>query len=76
MTPEQILSIKPKILTQKQRESYFENGFILLEKILPDSWIEKLKAATRAAPSRNRTPPGTSTRGTRARARGCAASPA
>ena len=46
MTPEQVLSIKPKILTQKQRESYFENGFILLEKLLPDSWIEKLKATT------------------------------
>ena len=35
MTPEQILSIKPKVLTQKQREFYFENGYILLEKLLP-----------------------------------------
>ncbi len=46
MTPEQVLSIKPRILTQKQREFYFENGYILLEKILPDSWIERLRAAT------------------------------
>ena len=46
MTPEQVLSIKPKILTQKQREFYFENGYILLEKLLPDSWIERLRAAT------------------------------
>ena len=44
MTPEEILSIKPKILTQKQREFYFENGYILLEKLLPDSWIERLRA--------------------------------
>ena len=36
MTPDQVLSIKPKILTQKQREFYFENGYILLEKLLPD----------------------------------------
>ena len=46
MTPEQVLSIKPKILTQKQREFYFENGYILLEKLLPDSWIERLRKAT------------------------------
>ncbi|MGH6738482.1 MAG: phytanoyl-CoA dioxygenase family protein, partial [Bradyrhizobium sp.] len=46
MTPEQILSVKPRILTQKQREFYFENGYILLEKILPDSWVERLRAAT------------------------------
>ena len=35
MTPEQVLSIKPKVLTQKQREFYFENGYVLLEKFLP-----------------------------------------
>ena len=36
MTPEQVLSIRPKVLTQKQRELYFENGYILLEKLLSD----------------------------------------
>ena len=46
MTPEQVLSIKPRMLTQKQRDSYFENGYILLEKLLPDSWIERLRATT------------------------------
>ena len=46
MTPEDVLSIKPKVLTQKQREFYFENGYILLEKFLPDSWVERLRAAT------------------------------
>ena len=35
-----------KVLTQKQREFYFENGYILLEKFLPDSWIERLRTAT------------------------------
>ncbi len=34
MTPEEVLSIKPRILTQKQREFYFENGYLLLEKFL------------------------------------------
>src|SRR5215203_3026020 len=46
MTPDQVLSIRPKLLAQKQREFYFENGYILLEKLLPDSWIERLRAAT------------------------------
>ena len=46
MTPEDVLAIKPRVLTQKQREFYFENGYILLEKFLPDSWIERLRSAT------------------------------
>ena len=36
MTPDEVLSLQPKILSQKQRERYFEDGFILLEKFLPD----------------------------------------
>ena len=54
MTPEQALSIKPKVLTQKQREFYFENGYILLEKFLPDEWIQKLRATTDEMVDRSR----------------------
>src|SRR3990170_4258428 len=54
MTPEDVLSIKPKVLTQKQREFYFENGFILLEKFLPDSWVERLRAATEEMANKSR----------------------
>ena len=46
MTPEQILSIQPKVLTQKQRETYFENGYILLEKILDQDWWKRLQKVT------------------------------
>jgi len=46
MTPEQILSIKPVILTQKQRERYFEDGHIVIERIIPKEWVEKLRAVT------------------------------
>jgi len=46
MTPDDILSIKPKVLTQKQREFYFENGYLLLENLLPEAWIGRLRAAT------------------------------
>jgi ectoine hydroxylase len=46
MTPEQILSVRPRVLTQRQREGYFEDGFILLENIIPDDWLQRLRAAT------------------------------
>ncbi len=46
MTPEEILSIEPTILTQDQRESYFVDGYLLLEKFIPDQWIERLRAVT------------------------------
>jgi len=46
MTPEQILSHKPRVLTQKQREFYFEQGYLLLERIIPEEWLERLRAAT------------------------------
>ncbi|TMH74127.1 MAG: phytanoyl-CoA dioxygenase family protein, partial [Betaproteobacteria bacterium] len=34
MTPEQVLAIKPKVLTQAQRESYFNDGFVLVERAI------------------------------------------
>ncbi len=46
MTPEQILSIAPRVLTQRQREAYFEDGFILLERFIPVAWLTKLRAST------------------------------
>lgn len=46
MTPEQVLSIRPKVLTDRQREDYFANGYILLERIIPDEWIERLRRTT------------------------------
>jgi ectoine hydroxylase len=46
MTPEEVLSIKPKILSQRQRELYFENGYILVERLLSQAWIERLRATT------------------------------
>ena len=46
MTPEQILSIRPRVLSQRQRESYFEDGFILLERLIDADWLERLRAAT------------------------------
>lgn len=46
MTPEQVLAIKPNVLNQKQREFYFENGYLLLEHAIPMETIERLQRAT------------------------------
>jgi len=46
MTPENVLAIPPKVLTQKQREFYFEYGYLLLEGMISDTWIASLRAAT------------------------------
>ena len=45
MTPEDVLALEPKFLTPAQRESYFENGYLLLDKVLSDEWIERLRRA-------------------------------
>ncbi len=54
MTPDEILAIKPRLLTQKQRERYFENGFILLENFVPEATLERLRAVTEAMVEKSR----------------------
>ena len=46
MTPDQILSIAPKVLTQAQREHYFSDGYLLLPRVISDEWLTRLRAAT------------------------------
>ena len=46
MTPEQVLAIAPKVLTRKQREFYFENGYLLVEKAIPEDTVERLRLVT------------------------------
>jgi ectoine hydroxylase-related dioxygenase (phytanoyl-CoA dioxygenase family) len=46
MTPDEILAIEPKVVTQQQRESYFENGYLLLERAVPKEWIDRLISVT------------------------------
>jgi hypothetical protein len=46
MTPEQVLSHPPRVLTRAQREFYFSEGYLLLPEALPAEWIDRLRAAT------------------------------
>jgi len=54
MTPEQTLAFPPRILTQAQRESYFENGYLLVERAIPMDWIERIRAVTSEMVERSR----------------------
>jgi len=42
MTPEDILSHAPAVLSQRQRETYFETGFVVAEGLIPAEWITRL----------------------------------
>ena len=43
MRQEDILKIAPRILTDRQREEYFERGFVTISDIISFTWIEKLR---------------------------------
>jgi len=54
MTPEQVLAIPPKVLTQAQREQYFSEGYLYVERAISDEWIARLRAATEELVERSR----------------------
>ena len=54
MTPEKILSHKPEVLTQEQRQFYFDNGYLLVESIVPPDWVERLISVTDEMVQRSR----------------------
>ena len=48
MTPDAIRTHAPKILTEAQRETYFETGFLCAEGLIPDAWLRRLNALSEA----------------------------
>ena len=46
MTPDQVLSYAPCILTQEQREYYFENGFVSINNLVPEETLSQLQETT------------------------------
>ena len=50
MTPEEILSYPPKILTQEQREHYFEFGFVGIKDLVPLETLKIIKKVTKVSP--------------------------
>jgi ectoine hydroxylase len=46
MTPDQIMTVPPRILTHKQREQYFSEGYLMLERVISEEWLTRLRGAT------------------------------
>ena len=46
MTPQDILSHPPRVLTQAQREHYFEQGYVGVESLVPKETLDELIAVT------------------------------
>lgn len=54
MTPEEILSHPARVLSQAQRESYFERGYIMVESLIDEAWLERLTSTTQGYLERSR----------------------
>ena len=46
MTPDEILSYPARVLTQEQREAYFDNGFVNVDEIVPADIVKSLQDTT------------------------------
>ena len=48
MTPEDIRSHPPLVLTHEHRESYFANGFVAVDGLVPQDWVQRLTVQSEA----------------------------
>ena len=46
MRKEDILNVAPRVLTDRQREEYFERGFLTITDIVSEAWVEKLQSTS------------------------------
>ncbi len=54
MEIDQILQHPPLSLTDKQRRFYFDNGYLLVESVVPENWLNRLRDATNEMVDRSR----------------------
>ena len=54
MLIDEIRRTPAKVLTEEQREAYWKNGYLLLERLIPEEWLERLRAATAEMVERSR----------------------
>ena len=54
MLPDEVLAHEPRVLTQEQREFYFDNGYLLVEAVVAPEWLARLRAATEEMVDRSR----------------------
>ena len=49
MAPEEVLKSKPRVVSRQQQESYFENGYLLVENAVDKTTLRKLQVCTAKA---------------------------
>jgi ectoine hydroxylase-related dioxygenase (phytanoyl-CoA dioxygenase family) len=54
MSPQEVRSIAPRVITASQRESYFENGFLNVEGAVSPEWLDRLNTALEEVLARSR----------------------
>ena len=54
MSPEDILSQPPRVLSASQRADYFENGYLFLEAFIGHDWLDRVNAAVDEVVERSR----------------------
>ena len=54
MTPDEILSYPPRVLSQARREAYFEKGFVSVQEIVPSDILKELQATTQGFVNKSR----------------------
>ena len=55
MTPEDVLALEAKVLSQDQRQFYFDNGYLLVENAIPQEWVRRLLDTTEQMIEKSRT---------------------
>ena len=54
MTPENIAKFPVKTITQEQRDAYFKDGYLMIEKAISEEWLKKLREAAEGFVERSR----------------------
>ena len=52
MTPERVRQHSPQVLDQRQREQYFEDGFLAAPGYVGAAWRDRLRAGALASPAK------------------------
>ena len=55
MIPEEVLSQRAHVLSQAQREFYFDHGYLCVENCIDDDWLKRLHVVTDDFVERSRT---------------------
>ena len=55
MLTQEIFAQRARVLTQDQREFYFQRGYLLLEHLIEPAWLERLRAVTASFVEKSRT---------------------